>query len=283
MYSTGLYYLVEQGTSPGLYDNLPCLFRALAGSPAFRYTVFPGIEDASRAWAKAQCLDAVTASAWDAPPLEGSWSIRCNRPFETVDTEDLYLFSPPVEEPVDAPPPPAPELMGSLWPADSAYITPPPSPAPSLRDEVPAPPAPPPSPSVVADHPGVSPSPGLAQLALPTSATRGPPASPRFQPAFDGSAPAEVLVLEETRVETAAADEEDTVPTYDAATLVRQRVDSAPKGQAYFAVTRGYRVGLFTGPYERISPLVAMYHGAHFCGFAALSDAAAWFLEHALD
>ncbi|KAI0040498.1 hypothetical protein FA95DRAFT_1576924 [Auriscalpium vulgare] len=144
----------------------------------------------------------------------------------------------------------------------------------------------------------------LCRCASPLATAGVPAVSPRFQPAFY-FAPAEVLVVEETVVEVELVDggelgdeevlgsggeneeeqvdEEEHGPTDHDEGLLREQIDSAPKGQAYFAITRGFRVGVFPGPFERVGPLIEMYNGAHFCGFAGYLDAAAWFFEHVLD
>ncbi|KAI0047426.1 hypothetical protein FA95DRAFT_1606121 [Auriscalpium vulgare] len=296
LWSPSLKNGVSRATTPGLYDNPSSFLSALDGSPAFSYTIFPGIQDAFRAWALELFPDVFstpTGVAWASFPLHGSWSVSCNRPFETVATEDLWLFCPPTEEEEEV----GQDVPLMPWLGDSGYITPPPSPTPSLEENVhpPAPPPPSPTPSLEdAIHPTAPPappptpsfavleppaSPGVSLLALPLSPPRGPAATPDFLPAFDQVSPAEVLVVEETHV----APVDDSAPSYDAASLSREEIDSAPKGQSFFAITRGYRVGVFVGPFERISPLVAMYEGCHFCGFETYGDAAAWFLEHALD
>ncbi|KAI0040500.1 hypothetical protein FA95DRAFT_1611748 [Auriscalpium vulgare] len=201
-----LYYVVELATVPGLYDNLSSFYGALAGSPAFAYTVFPGIQDACRAWAALQfpeAFNAGSAAAWSLYPLDGCWSVRCNRPFDTVDTEDLWLFYPPQEEECEDPPAPAshsPPPVGAHlaqnvpYAADvplvldvgdapstteSAYMTPPASPTPPHADLLTSvvshgpPPAPPPTPSFEACH-GTA-SPGASQVALPLAmGTRNP-------------------------------------------------------------------------------------------------------------
>ncbi|KAI0038324.1 hypothetical protein FA95DRAFT_1578267 [Auriscalpium vulgare] len=285
-----LYYVVEVATAPGLYDNIPSFFGALAGSPTFAYTVFPGIQDAFRAWAVLQFPAAFTtssAAAWSLYPLDGSWSVRCNRPFDTVHPDDLWLLNPPREEECDDPPPPDSHLPladvddapSTAWPPESAYMTPPASPPPS--------------------------SPALLSSDIANGPPPAPPSTPSFEPAFDPAAPAEVLVVEETVVLADLVDRQelggehalreegvDEGKLVDAGeggrtdqdgVLLREQIDNAPEGQAYFAITRGFRVGVFTGPYERIRAHVAKYDGAHFCGFKEYQDAAAWFLEHALD